>query len=190
MGAIVHLLSVFFQPGPPTFAAIGFEHFLGKSFRIGERKNRRFSDIAVWGSSRRGSTGGGEGVVVALMPPHRCSDVVDDDHHNDYDVRSNERILEDKNDVNCRDESSSSSLPQQEGEDISRRSRRRRRYDAAASMPLLRPHRRPCCLGDSIPTRLCLKTNDFFSPRFENTFQKKFKPESLRRWVAPVEKNG
>ena len=74
MGAIVHLLSVFFQPGPPTFAAIGFEHFLGKSFRIGERKNRRFSDIAVWGSSRRGSTGGGEGVVVALTPPHHCSD--------------------------------------------------------------------------------------------------------------------
>ena len=71
----------------------------------------------MWGSSRRGSTGGGEGVVVALTPPHRCSDVVDDDHHNDYDVRSDERILEDKNDVNCRDESSSSS-PQLEGEDI------------------------------------------------------------------------
>ena len=36
----------------------------------------------------------------------------------------------------------------------------------------------------------CLKTDDFFSPRFEKTFQEKFKPESLRRWVPPVEKNG
>ena len=76
--------------------------------------------------------------------------VVDDDHHKDYDVRSDERILEDKNDVNRRDESSSSS-PQQEGEDISRRSRRgsrrrrrrRGRYDAALSIALIRPH---CCL--------------------------------------------
>jgi hypothetical protein len=57
-------------------------------------------------------------------------------------------------------------------------------------MPLLRPHRRPCCHSDSIPTQPCLKNDDFFSHRFKSPSEKAFKPESLRRWVPPVEKNG
>ena len=48
---------------------------------------------------------------------------------------------------------------------------------ADRQMPLLRPHRRPCCHGDSIPTRLCLKNDDFFSPRFKSPSEKAFKPD-------------
>ncbi len=48
---------------------------------------------------------------------------------------------------------------------------------ADRQMPLLRPHRRPCCHGDSIPTRLCLKNDDFFSPRFKSPSEKAFTPD-------------
>jgi hypothetical protein len=38
------------------------------------------------------------------------------------------------------------------------------------------------------PQRLCLKNDDFFSPRFENTFRESIQTRIVRRWVASVEK--
>jgi hypothetical protein len=77
-----------FQPKPPTFARFGFECFLGKCFRIGERKNRRFSDIAAWGSSRRSTDGGeGRGSIIDAAAT-RSDDVLahhDDNEMDDYD---------------------------------------------------------------------------------------------------------
>ena len=56
-------------------------------------------------------------------------------------------------------------------------SSRRGRYDAAASNATTTPSPPPVRHGDSIPTRLCLKNDDFFSPRFKSPSEKAFKPD-------------
>ena len=46
----------------------------------------------------------------------------------------------------------------------------------------------PSVLRRLDPQRLCLKNDDFFSPRFENTFRESIQTRIVRRWVASVEK--